>query len=162
MLLLLVLALFPFQIFGLTVSTTKWDLANLVFVAFVISIAFASRETPSSRRFQLLLVAYLVVEAILFFNGPTTPSRFASAFLWITSILVLYGRRDVVPLPAASAYRVIVAGIAVLVGTLLVQFLYLKEGRPGGTFAEPSPAGLVILAAAAGADHLVAVGEPSQ
>ncbi|WP_425229469.1 hypothetical protein [Sphingomonas sp.] len=150
LLLLLVLALLPFQVWGVDVGTSKWDLANLVFVAFVASIGFGNGRAPLSGFFKAFFGIYIVIQIVSFFAHGTPPARFASGFLWMTSIIVLFGRRTQVPLDASLAYRVILAGVVLMCTVLLYQLLWLRIDRPAGTMAEPSPAGLVALAAGAG------------
>jgi hypothetical protein len=149
-LMLLIIVLFPFQIFGLNVGTTKFDLANIAFAAFAAWVLLSVPRLGQSSRFKLFFGIYLTVEIIMFFAGPAPPARFGSAFLWVTSVVVLFGLRDHIPINARAAFWLTLSCVALVAMSLLFGSLILGEDRPAGLMAEPSPAGLALLGASAG------------
>lgn len=149
-LMMAVIVLFPFQVFGLGVGTTKIDLSNAVFALFVASVVLTPSRTSASTKFKIVLAAYLAIEVMMFFAGPTTINRFAAAFVWLTAIFVLFGRRDYIPINTRIAFPLTLCGIAIVGLSLLYQYIIDRVDRPAGLMAEPSPAGMILLAGVAG------------
>lgn len=145
-----VIALFPFQVLGIGVGTTKIDLSVIVFALFVLMMMVWSHRATTSLAFKIFLGVYLTTEIMMFFVGPTTLNRFASAFVWLTAAILLYGRREQIPIHSQLAFALTLGG-TVLVGlSLIYQYVIDRLERPAGLMAEPSPAGMVLLAGVAG------------
>lgn len=147
---LVVIALFPFEVFSLDVGTTKIDLSNVLFAPLALWTAASSLKHGLSAGFRLFLLVYIAAETIMFFAGPAPVSRFAAAFVWLTSIFLVFGSRDHVPIDARAAFRVVLAGIAALTVAILYQYVFEGNDRPAGLMAEPSPAGMILLGGVAG------------
>lgn len=147
---LLILAAFPFQWTGLDVGTSKFDVSNILFYSFSVLIVLNAHKLYWSGGFKLFFLAYLILETIEFLAGPATLPRFASAFVCLTSILVVFGARDALPLNARLAFRIVLIGVALLAASLVFEYVVQGEERPAGLMAEPSVAGLVVLGTTAG------------
>ena len=145
-----ILALFPFQFLALDVGTTKVDLSNIVFVVLSLSVLFGKRGIKFETSFIIFATAFVLCQIALYSGSDTPFTRFLSGFVWIMSMLVVYGRREAIVIDSRTAYYVVLVGAIVLTLVILYQFRIGGYERPPGTMAEPSPAGLVLLATATG------------
>ena len=149
-LIFLILAFLPLQFLGISVGTTVFDISNILFVVFAGSLFFLGNGLGMTRNLRIFILIFVVVQVSLFADSETPWNRFVSAFLWMMSIFTVFGHRFHIQLNNRVAYWTILLGVAVLAITILVQWRVFDVGRPPGTMAEPSPAGLVMLAGAAG------------
>lgn len=146
----LIVAMLPLQFLGLDIATTKVDLSNIVFLLLALSVLAGGLKRPVAPMYQLFFAIFFVVQLSLFITGGIPLARFVSGVSWIFSILIIYGWRRYLVIDARSCYVAVLAGTALLAFVILFEFLLLNNERPAGTMAEPSSAGLVLLATAAG------------
>ncbi len=147
---LLLLALLPFQTLGIPVGTTIVDLSNVILLAFALVVAAGNDDTRYSRTFMLLASGFAVLQLLLWLNSLTPFSRFMSGIVWFMAFILIYGRGATIYVPMRASYRIVIGVVALLAVYIVFQLLVLGMSRPAGFMAEPSPAGLVMLAVAAG------------
>jgi hypothetical protein len=150
MLVALVLLLLPFQIFGIPVGTTVVDLSNVVMLVFVVVIVAGNAEVRYSRTFILLTIGFVLLQIVLFANGNNPFSRFISGTVWIVSFIMIYGRGVNVYVDSKLSYRIVCSVVGLLAVYIVFELFIQGIDRPAGFMAEPSSAGLVMLAVAAG------------
>lgn len=150
LLILLICAFLPFQLIGVPVGTTVFDISNIILVILVSTVIIGNKNTQKNAVYFLYLAFFCIVHLYIFSYNDTNISRFLSAFLWIGSYAIIFIRRKDIGIPTKQAYVVILWVTAALF--LMILFELFVEGvpRPAGFMAEPSPAGLVLLAASAG------------
>lgn len=149
-LVLLILAVFPFQWLGLDVGTSKFDISNIAFYMFAVLILFNGNSIRWSNAFKLFFVTYITLESIMFLVGPATLPRFASAFVCLSTILVVFGSRNSLPINAKPAFYIVLIGVGLVAGSILFGYLVQGQDRPAGLMAEPSVAGLILVGTTAG------------
>lgn len=147
---LLMLALLPFQTFGIPVGTTIVDLSNVTLLLFALVVAAGNDDVRYTRTFMLLASGFALLQLLLWLNSLTPFSRFLSGIVWFTAFILIYGRGASIYVPMRASYRIVIGVVALLAAYIMFQLLVLGIERPAGFMAEPSPAGLVMLAVAAG------------
>ena len=149
-LIILICAFLPFQIIGIPVGTTIFDISNILLIILVAISIFGNRNTEKNGIYFLYLMVFCIIHLYIFSKNDTNISRFSSALIWICSYIIIFIRRRDIYLPTKYVY-----GVTLFVTTalfLMIIFQLFVEGipRPEGFMAEPSPAGLVLLATATG------------
>ena len=85
--------LFPFQIYGINVNTTIFDISAILFliIIMIIIIFYYNKLSPQILIFILVFIA--VQTLILFFNNIPF-YRFISSITWICSYIIIFASRD--------------------------------------------------------------------
>lgn len=145
-----IILLFPFQILALSVDRSKIDLSNLLFLTLVGWLAAFNPGMRASNTFRIAFSAFVVIQIAIYSYSDLPLSRFLSAFISIGSLMMLYGYRHRVRYNVTVAYWLVILSIVFCALASLYEYIVEGEVRPAGIMAEPSPAGMVILAAVAG------------
>lgn len=149
------LVAFPFQIAGVPVGTTTVDISNIIFIVLIAWLITFAPGAKSTIGFRVAFSAFLIIQIINFLVIRVPMSRFASGLVWIGGLFLLYGYRSSVRYNVTVAYYCVLTGIFAAAAVCAFDLLVLGIDRPKGIMAEPSPAGMVLLAALAGS--LIAV-----
>jgi hypothetical protein len=148
-LILLICAFLPFQIFGIPIGTTTFDISNIIILLLVISLLLKSNKENNLLHISSFFI-FFIIQLFIFSFNETGIFRFLSAALWIFSYIIIFIRSDIIYIPTKYTYVVTIWVTTLLFLVIAFQLLIDGGSRPRGFMAEPSSAGLVLLAAAAG------------
>ena len=138
--------LFPFQIYGINVNTTIFDISAILFliIIMIIIIFYYNKLSPKILIFILVFIA--VQSLILFFNNIPF-YRFISSITWICSYIIIFASRDSEIFNYKYLMKPLLITINIDVLITFYQYFIEKIERPSGIFSEPTTAGLVFLSA---------------
>lgn len=143
-------ALLPFQTLAVEVGTTKFDWSNFALVIIAISSLPIMLKKKYDANFIFFISLYFGIQLFMFTFGPVSWPRFASAFLWLTAVFLLYGSRTQIHINSKLLANIVYIGILITSLSIIYAYFVNSIERPGGSMDEPSVAGLLLLAGATG------------
>lgn len=135
--------LFPFQIFSISLFTSKYDLTS--FLLLFLTFYYSLKHRRINYKLLLFFYFFSLVQILIFFYFSSTPVyRFISSFVWLGGLILVMFTAPKISFDKLYISKMIIILSIFTSVVIIIQFNFLNIARPKAFFLEPSTAGLMI------------------